>query len=102
MLVPQKISKKKTLFLVLTVCIILGTITYLMVNSFFNIGIVPSPSPLTVNLLVVPTVQTEFNTDFLRKEPYTRLKKNGQWPVSVSQTGRSNPFQQLDWQVKQD
>ena len=99
MLVRQKMKKKKVVTLIFVLVVIFGITAYVLMNSFgISIGGDSQKSPtkkVVAGLLIVPSLNTEFEDDFLKKEPYTNLEKHGQWPLKNIKEGRDNPFLEL-------
>ena len=80
--------------------ILVGLIGYLLYDNFLSGYIKPADSvEVNIKPLVVPTVNTEFETDFLSKEPYINLKENGDLPVKAGRIGRPNPFLSIPFSI---
>ena len=93
MLVLKKMSGVKRAALVAAIVLLISVIGYLIYFSFFSgkIGVTKTPT-LDVDILVVPHLDPALADDFLKKTPYLDLIQTGRLPVTVSQTGRKNPF----------
>lgn len=99
MLVPRKISRKKIIILIFVIVIVLGFIIYLLINNFLVREISLPSTEIKTGLLMRPRMETRFETDFLRQQPYIRLKEHIKLPVQVQagEIGRKNPFAKINF-----
>lgn len=100
MLLPKKITGTKKWILTLVIVALFGLIGYLVYDNFLSDVIRPdNTTKINIEPLVVPTINTKFETDFLSQEPYINLKENGTLPVKAGKTGRPNPFLAIPFSI---
>ncbi|NUM25533.1 MAG: hypothetical protein HUU49_02795 [Candidatus Buchananbacteria bacterium] len=100
MLLPKKIRGPKKIFLLSVMAVLVGVTAYLVYDNFLKDLMRPSAiTEIQVTPLVVPTINTKFETSFLSQEPYTRLEENGNLPVEIGALGRPNPFQSIPFSI---
>lgn len=103
MLTAKSTNPKKTAILVVVSIIILGTIIYLVVDNFLTAekGQIPSEWSKTfrsmsdVTLPEVPDLKS--GSQMLQDPKYVGLKKIVDLPIMAGQTGRENPFLEIDF-----
>ena len=84
MLKEKKISKKKTIWLILVMLVAVILIAYLLYGSFLTPpGSAGPGAGKSANVLLVPSIRIDFVDDFIKKSPYKE-------PV-----GRKNPFSEI-------
>lgn len=98
MLIPQRLSKNKSIILAVIVVASVGLTLYLLAVNFW--GGASVPRVITAPIIgSQPAIETGFLNDFVSREPYTKLEQHGQRPVEVGSVGRDNPFAVINYQT---
>ena len=96
MLVPQRLNRNKFIALTAITVLAVALMLYLLVTSFWGGGGSLPLKNMTPTVIGVSPIETDFASDILRREPYTKLTQHGELPVSVGAVGRENPFEPID------
>ena len=102
MLVQKKISNIRKNVLIAVLVLVLLIIAYLVYTNFVSDMLFPTSSNQMVTAngvvpLVEPSFDNSFVTDFLVKPPFTNLVSSSSLSVSLSQAGRANPFDPINY-----
>ena len=92
MLAIKKSSKKKTIILTSIVLINVVLIGYFIIRNYLPESSSTVSSTDKKEEVAAPSISTSFDSDFITKEPFIKLRLRGAFPIEVGEMGRPNPF----------
>ncbi|MDD2807450.1 MAG: hypothetical protein PHW95_02955 [Patescibacteria group bacterium] len=82
------------------VVLILAVAGYLFYVGFLAGKIeILKPLKVEVEVLQVPSINSDFNDDFLNRLPYTGLVQSAKLPITAGVVGRNNPFSEIPFSL---